>query len=63
MGAKQVAGVDEEALYTVYAYAKGAGETKTLPEGEVNLNLAVSYDELEDETVFHLGCPILVSDW
>jgi hypothetical protein len=50
-------------LYTVYAYAKGAGETKTLPEGEVNLNLAVSYDELQDETVFYLGCPILVSDW
>ncbi|MCI9486606.1 MAG: hypothetical protein HFI64_06420 [Lachnospiraceae bacterium] len=63
MGARRVAGVDEETLYTVYAYAKGAGATKTLPEGEVNLNLAVSYDELEDETVFHLGCPILVSDW
>ena len=63
MGAKWVAGVDEEALYTVYAYAKGAGETKTLPEGEVNLNLAVSYDELQDETVFYLGCPMLVSDW
>ena len=63
MGAKQVAGVDEDALYTVYAYAKGAGETKTLPEGKVNLNLAVTYDEGKDETVFYLGCPILVSDW
>ena len=32
MGAKQVAGVDEDTLYTVYAYAKGAGETRSLPE-------------------------------
>lgn len=63
MGARQVTGIDEEALYTIYAYVRGAGETKTLPEGEVNLNLAVTYDELRDETVFHLGCPILVSDW
>lgn len=63
MGAKQVAGVDEESLYTIYAYVKDVGETKTLPEGEVNLNLAVSCDEIREETVFHLGCPILVSQW
>ncbi|MCI8464790.1 MAG: hypothetical protein HFI63_02855 [Lachnospiraceae bacterium] len=63
MGAKQVNHVDEDTLYTIYAYAEGAGETKPLPEGEVNLNLAVSYDGVRDETVFHLGCPILASDW
>ena len=63
MGAEVVAGMDEEELYTLYAYVKGAGETKKLPEGAVNMNLAVSYDEIADKTVFHLGCPILSEDW
>ena len=63
MGAEQIASVDEEDLYTVYAYAGGAGETRELPEGAVNLNLAVSYDEVLDRTVFHLGCPMIAVDY
>ena len=55
--------MDEEDFYTVYAYAGGAGETRELPEGAVNLNLAVSYDEVLDRTVFHLGCPMIAVDY
>ncbi|MCD2492264.1 YwmB family TATA-box binding protein [Lacrimispora sp. NSJ-141] len=63
MNAEQVEEMNEEELYTVYAYAKGAGEAKSIAGRNVNLNLAVSYDEQENKTIFHLGCPIIRADY
>ncbi len=63
MGARRVAAVEEEQLYTIYAYGEGAGPVRQLPEGQVNLNLAVSWDEAAGETVFRLGCPIIREDY
>ena len=63
MGASRTDTIDEEALYTVYAYAKGAGETENVAGRQVNVNLAVTYDEEEKQTVFHLGCPIISTDY
>lgn len=63
MRASKVDDVDEELLYTVYAYAKGGGREENIAGKQVNLNLAVSYDEIQNKTVFRLGCPLIGTDY
>ena len=55
--------IDEEELYTVYGYSSDGGEARSVAGVPVNVNLAVTYDEQLDRTVFRLGCPMIGTEY
>ncbi len=55
--------IDEEELYTVYGYSSDGGEARSVAGVPVNVNLAVTYDEKLDRTVFRLGCPMIGTEY
>ena len=50
-------------LYTLYGYSPRISDSIFTQGQEINLNLAVSYDEIRDETVFYFGSPVLKNDF
>ena len=49
----------KEELYTVYAYSSALKEYISADNKKVNIQVAMNYDELHDETVVYVGYPIL----
>lgn len=61
--AKEVDAVKEKELYTVYGYSNLLKDTVAYGDNEINLNLAFSYDEEKDVTMFYLAMPYLRTDY
>lgn len=61
--AKEVDAVKEKELYTVYGYSNLLKDTIAYGGNEINLNLAFSYDEEKDVTMFYLAMPYLRTDY
>lgn len=52
----------EEELYTVYAYTKGMGEYILSGNDRINVQLAMYYDEIKDETVLCVASPVITGE-
>lgn len=49
--------------YVAYGYTSGITFYKKINGQKINLNLAIAYDEISDETTVYLGIPLLNSDF
>ena len=58
-----VEGVREEELYTIYACSPMFNKFVDYGENEINLNLAITYDEKRKESVVYLSIPYLQIDY
>lgn len=54
---------EEDGLYTVYAYTELAGKSQRIKGKDVNVNVAVTYDEQNQCTKLYLATPILKEDY
>lgn len=61
--AREIESVKEEELYTVYGYSNLLKDSIAYGENEINLNLAFSYDEEEEKTLFYLSMPYIKMDY
>ncbi len=52
----------EEELYTVYAYTKGMDEYIQSGNDRINVQLAMYYDEIKDETVLCVASPVITGE-
>lgn len=46
-------------MYTVYGYSSGIPEYISVGESKVNIQIAMNYNEVQDETMVYLATPIL----
>lgn len=51
----------EESLYTIYAYTNGINEYIVSAGERINVQLAMYYDEIKDETVLCVASPVISS--
>lgn len=49
--------------YVAYGYTSGISSYQKINGQKINLNLAITYDEISDETTVYLGIPILKTDF
>lgn len=61
--ARTVEKYSEKAVLNVYAYTGLLKEYLTVNNNRVNINVAVTYDEIEDRTIIYLATPILNEDY
>lgn len=54
---------EEEGIYTVYAYTGLINEYIVSAGSKVNIQIAITYDELTQKTVVYLATPILNQSW
>ena len=54
---------DEGDLYTVYAYTGMLKEYVTAMENKINVQIAITYNELTNKTTIKLATPILNNNW
>ena len=50
-------------MFTIYAYAKGAGSYITIGGSKINMNIAIGYDEEQDATKVYLASPVNSLDY
>ena len=62
LGCKLVCESRDESLYTVYAYTKGMDEYIVSGNDRINVQLAMYYDEIKDETVLCLASPVITGE-
>lgn len=62
LGCKVVCENREEELYTVYAYTKGLNEYIVSGDDRINVQLAMYYDEKNDETVLCVASPVITGE-
>ena len=62
LGCKIVCESREESLYTVYAYTKGMNEYVLSGNDRINVQLAMYYDEINDETVLCVASPLIAGE-
>lgn len=62
IGAEFVTGSRKEELYTVYAYTNIVKPYFKIENKKTNINLAFTQDE-NDQTVWHLGVPVLCEEY
>lgn len=62
LGCKVVCENREEALYTVYGYTRGMNEYICSGEDRINVQLAIYYDEIKDETVVCVASPVITAE-
>lgn len=53
----------EEELYTIYAYTGLLKEYITVEKTKINIQVAMSYDEINNCTKIYLATPIISGDW
>ena len=63
LNACEVEGVKGEELFTVYGYSPLFHKSICYGENEINLNLAITYDEKREESVVYLSIPCLEKDF
>lgn len=54
---------DEGDIFTVYAYTGMLKEYVTSVENKINIQIAISYNELTNKTRIELATPIMEEDW
>ena len=54
---------DEGDLYTVYAYTGMIGEYVEASNSKMNIQIAITYNELTDKTKVYLATPLLNNSW
>jgi hypothetical protein len=54
---------DEGDLYTVYAYTGMLKEYITSMDNKINIQIAISYNELTNKTKIELATPVIGEDW
>lgn len=52
----------EESFYTVYAYTKGMDEYVLSGKDRINVQLAIYYDEINDETILCVASPVITGE-
>lgn len=52
----------DESLYTVYGYTKGMKEYVCSGKDRINVQLAIYYDEVKDETVLCVASPVITGE-
>lgn len=52
-----------ENYYVAYGYTSGISFYKKINGQKINLNLAITYNEISDETTVYLGIPLLKTDF
>ena len=62
LGCRIVCENREETLYTVYAYTKGMEEYIVSGNDRINVQLAMYYDEIKDETVLCVASPLITGE-
>jgi len=62
LGCEVVCENREESLYTVYAYTKGMNEYILSGEDRINVQLAIYYDEIKDETIVCVASPVITGE-
>ena len=50
-------------LYTIYAYTGLLNEYITVDKSKINIQVAMTYDELSDRTKIYLATPLISGDW
>lgn len=63
ISAKEQRAYEEEGVYTVYAYTELAQDYETIRGEMVNVTVAVTYDELAQQTILYLATPVLKGDY
>lgn len=63
LGAKEIDRIEENEIYTVYGYSKAEDNYLTLQGEKVNVQLVMSYDEIEDKTYIKMGVPMVNSSY
>jgi hypothetical protein len=53
----------EEELYTVYAYTGLLKEYITVEKSKINIQVAMTYDEVNNCTKIYLATPVISGDW
>ncbi|MDO4556631.1 MAG: YwmB family TATA-box binding protein [Lachnospiraceae bacterium] len=61
--AEEVESIKNEEIYTVYGYSDLLKDSVSYGDNEINLNLAFSYEEEKDVTVFYLAMPYMRTDY
>ncbi len=62
LGCEVVCENREEELYTVYAYTKGMDEYIVSGNDRINVQLAMYYDEINEETVLCVASPVITGE-
>lgn len=62
LGCRIVCENRDESLYTVYGYTKGMDEYIVSGDDRINVQLAMYYDEIKDETVLCVASPVITGD-
>lgn len=62
LGCEVVCENREEDLYTVYAYTKGLDEYIVSGNDRINVQLAMYYDEINEETVLCVASPVITGE-
>ena len=63
LGAKIVVENRTKELFSVYAYAKGMTEGIKIGNDEINLNIAINYNEATKQTRVYLAAPIIEMEY
>ena len=63
LDAEVVAENRDNEMFTIYAYAKGAGSYITIGGSKINMNIAIGYDEEQDATKVYLASPVNSLDY
>lgn len=63
LSAQVVAENRDSDIFTIYAYAKGAGSYITIGESKINMNIAIGYDEELGRTNVYLSSPVSSLDY
>ena len=50
-------------LYTIYAYTGLLNEYITVDKSKINIQVAMTYDEISDRTKIYLATPLISGDW
>jgi len=61
--AKTVTGNRDMELYTIYGYADWLEEYKLVDGKKININIAITYDEVNDKTLVYVATPIVSIDY
>lgn len=63
IGGEVTAQKKEKDIYTVYAYSDKISDYVVNGDSKTNINVAISYDEIMDETNIYMATPIMVEDY
>lgn len=54
---------EEKSMYSLYGYTDVISDYVSIGNNKVNVNVAFNYDDINDETIIHIGSPIVNYDY